>query len=56
MKKITYEIPEGTKPARCRGCNAVVYWVKTKNNKNMIVDPDGQPHWATCPEAKKFKR
>lgn len=55
-KQIKYEIPEGTRPAPCKGCKAWIYWVKTKNGKNMPVDEDGTPHWATCTKAKDFKR
>jgi len=25
------------------------------NNKLMPLDPDGRPHWATCPKAKDFR-
>ncbi len=55
-KKIVYEIPDGTPKSSCRGCHAVIYWIKTAKGKNMPVDPDGQPHWATCPKARSFKK
>ena len=55
-KKIVYEIPPGTRPGHCRGCNAIIYWIKTKAGKNMPVDEDGQPHWGSCSKAKDFKR
>ena len=57
-KKITYEIPQGTERSRCRApeCGKLIYWIKTPAGKNMPVDPDGQPHWATCPAAKRFKK
>jgi hypothetical protein len=29
--------------------------VKTEKGKNMPVDPDGTPHWGTCPKASDFK-
>ncbi len=41
---------------QCRGCRAVVYWVKTKTGKNMPLDPDGEPHFATCPDAARFRK
>ena len=57
-KKVTFEIPSGTRPSRCTSssCGAEIFWIKTAAGKNMPVDADGQPHWATCPAAKSFKR
>ena len=57
-KQIRYEIPEGTEQSRCTGptCGATIYWVKTAKGKDMCVDADGAPHWATCPDVAKFKR
>jgi len=55
-EQIPYDIPENTPKSRCRGCHSIIYWVKTPARKNMPVDPDGGPHWATCPKAKDFKR
>lgn len=53
---VKYEIPAGTPPAKCRGCGAEMYWIKTTAGKNMPVDADGTPHWATCPERARFKK
>ena len=39
----------------CRGCGAGIFWYLTKKEKWMPTDPDGTPHWATCPNAKDFK-
>lgn len=55
-KKVVYDIPSGTRAARCRDCDAVIYWVKTPHGRNMPVDPDGQPHWGSCSKADQFKR
>ena len=55
-KKIVFDIPTGTPKAQCRGCGALIYWIKTKKGKNMPVDADGQPHWATCEKADTFRR
>jgi len=52
----TFQIPEGTQPKKCNGCAAQIYWVKTEKGKFMPCDEDGTPHWATCPNAKKFKK
>lgn len=56
MKNGKYEIPEDAKPTTCKGCHQAMFWVQTKAGKMMPVDPDGTPHWSTCPKAKSFKR
>jgi hypothetical protein len=45
-----------TAPAACRSCGAEVVWERTKNDKLTPVNPDGTPHWATCPAAKDWRR
>jgi len=54
----------------CKGCGKKIKWIKTEKGKDMTVDPEiatvitekGKtirgfiPHWATCPEAKKFRK
>ena len=51
---MTFDVPIG-KLATCRGCGARVYWIVTKNQKNMPVNPDRTSHWATCTHAKQFR-
>ena len=53
---VKYDIPRGTAPSTCKGCGAQIYWVRTPKGKNMPVDPDGTPHWSTCPKASAFKK
>lgn len=55
MPELKYEIPAGTDPSRCRGCKALIWWVKTPKGKNMPVDKDGAPHWGTCPKSDRFR-
>jgi len=43
-------------PGTCKGCGAAILWVTTKNGKAAPYDPDGETHWATCPNAKRFKK
>ena len=50
-----FEIPEGTVPAKCRGCGAQIWWVKTKNDKNVPCNEDGSSHFSSCPQADKFR-
>lgn len=56
--------------AKCKGCNADIIWIKTKNDKIMpcnaekttIVTTQGEtiighvPHWATCSKSQNFKK
>ena len=56
MKEIKYSIPDYIKPKKCKGCGAKIFWIKTQKGKYMPVDPDGTPHWATCPVANDFKK
>jgi hypothetical protein len=57
-------------PARCRGCAAEIYFLKTESGADMPVDRkrasvvtlDGRvvqgypPHWGSCPARQQFKR
>jgi len=54
--EVRYEIPDGVDSVPCRGCNERIYWVKTKNDRPMPVNPDGTPHWATCRKAAEFRK
>jgi hypothetical protein len=43
----------------CSGanCRAAIEWWYTPNNRPMPIDPGTmQPHWATCPDADRFKK
>lgn len=55
-KLIKYDIPPGASISKCSGCDADIVWIKTAAGKSMPVDGDGTPHWATCPNAKDFKK
>ena len=49
-------------PAKCRGCGAAIFWFETPKEKRMPFSwlpaspSDLEPHWATCPQAKEFKK
>jgi hypothetical protein len=63
-------LPSRMSEGICKGCGAEIYWILTTQGKRMIVDrrrrtvitPEGftvqgyEPHWATCPEADRFKK
>ena len=55
-KTITFPIPFGTLPAVCRGCKARIYWINMESGKLMPVNPDGVPHFASCPDAENFRK
>lgn len=40
----------------CRSCGAPIRWTVTATGRRTPVDPDGQPHWATCPHADQHRR
>jgi len=44
--------------AKCRACGEDIFWVKTKNGKLMPMNFNElkQTHFATCPEADKFRK
>lgn len=46
--------------ANCRSCKEEIYWIKTKNGKNMPVSMGMMneyiSHFATCPAANKFRK
>ena len=54
---LTFEIPEGTEPVPCRSCKALIYFIPRPKDpaKKMPVNADGVSHFATCPEAAKFR-
>ena len=54
-EKVRY-ITYGGDRVACKGCGATIVWVVTPAGKRMPCDPDGVPHWGTCPNAKEFKR
>lgn len=53
-----WTVPEGytlTNLAACRGCGATIGWCLTPRGAKAPIDPDGRSHFATCPEAKRFR-
>ena len=42
--------------SECTGCKAVIIWINTKMGESMPLDPDGVPHWASCRNARDFKK
>jgi len=58
-KKIAFEIPPGIPPTSCKTCGARMYFIKVgvpPSVRMMPVNEDGQSHFATCPDAEKFRK
>lgn len=54
-----WTVPTDYRPesiGRCRGCGALVLWCATPSGKRSPHDRDGVSHFATCPEAARFRR
>lgn len=51
-----FEIPEGAHPTECRGCEQMVYWIRTASGKSMPVNQDGTSHFSNCPKAADFRK
>lgn len=39
----------------CKGCGAVIYWIKGRALNSVPMNMDGSSHWGTCPMAHKFR-
>lgn len=40
----------------CRACGKSIEFVETNSGKLMPVDEDGASHFATCPQADRFRK
>jgi hypothetical protein len=40
----------------CRGCRQTIAWARTPADRSAPLDRDGTNHFATCPEAERFRR
>jgi hypothetical protein len=55
---LKFDIPEGTSAKPCRSCGAPIYFIPRPREpeKKHPVNPDGQSHFSSCPEAAQFRR
>lgn len=53
---VTFTVPPGAQAQSCRGCQAVIFWILTSLGNKMPVNADGTSHFATCPDANKFRK
>lgn len=54
-----FTIPEGWQVSdlgACRSCGERIAWCITPAGKRAPVDPDGTSHFATCPQADRWRR
>jgi hypothetical protein len=40
----------------CRACGAPMNWCETKAGKRAPLNLDGTSHFATCPDAERFRK
>jgi hypothetical protein len=45
----------GAQSSACKACGMPIYWIKTKNNKQMPVTDEAISHFANCPQAANFR-
>lgn len=48
-----YSVPAGTPASKCKWCGRAIYWIVTKNKKNMPVGADGRFHKCQSFKGKK---
>lgn len=54
-----YVVPEGwviDGLGHCRSCGAPIAWAITPKGKRAPINRDGVTHFATCPEARAWRR
>lgn len=65
-----FAIPAGTREARCRSCDQVVYWILTAQDRRMPIslehagafaptqtaEGSGISHFVDCPNANQHRR
>lgn len=42
-------------PGQCSGCGRNVFWLRTRQGKNIPYDAQGHSHWATCTVPDRFR-
>jgi len=49
--RFQWTIPPGHKVSKCKYCGGEIYWLRSKNHKNVPVDADGFGHRDRCNQA-----
>lgn len=42
-------------PARCKGCEVIIYWVLHRNGRRTPYSQDGVNHWQDCAASKEMR-
>lgn len=42
--------------SRCASCGAEIRWQRTPAGHATPINPDGTTHWATCPQARDWRK
>jgi len=55
--KWRYRLPDGTvgECGQCKSCSANIVWIITLAKKKAPMNPDGTSHFATCPDAERWR-
>lgn len=54
-----WTIPDGytfDNLGHCKACDAPMAWCTTKAGKRAPLNADGTSHFATCPDAQRFRK
>jgi hypothetical protein len=54
--RIPLEWVPSAKTSRCRSCDAMIVWCMTPRQKRAPVNPDGTSHFASCPDADRWRK
>lgn len=49
--RFKWTIPPETKPSKCKRCGGEIYWMRSKNHKNVPAEVDGYGHMDRCNQA-----
>jgi hypothetical protein len=55
-KNVTVLLEHTAFARACFACKAPIYMLTHISGARMPYNPDGSPHWATCPDADQFRR
>lgn len=54
--RIPLEWRPGDHVSRCRSCDARIVWCVTPRGKRAPVNPDATSHFASCPDADRWRK
>ena len=54
-KRMTHLLRQIADEGSCRGCGAIIHWVKHQNGKKVPYTPQGLNHFIDCPNREDFR-